>query len=119
MSADAHRFDGITLVDRSRSACLCDVGLPGFSVAWGVAPNGDDVAWLVDEAEFLKGADAQQGNANQVHEQVGPLPAIWRHRIALAPHRCGRARTDGRPCRQLVGAPGRTCAWHSEPASAP
>ena len=117
MSAD--RFDGSTLIDWERSACLCDVGSPGFVAAWSVAPDGEDVAWLVDEAELLKGADAQHGSANQVHEQLGPLPGHWRARVYLSPIRCGRARADGRPCRQLVGAPGRPCAWHSERTNAP
>jgi hypothetical protein len=112
-------FDGFALVDWERSACLCDVGLAGFVVAWSVTADGEDVAWLVNEAELLNGEKAQHGNANRPHEQLGPLPPRWRAAVQCAPYRCGRPRADGRPCRQSVKAPGRSCAWHSERASAP
>jgi hypothetical protein len=112
-------FDGFALVDWDRSACLGDVGSTGYVVAWSVIADGEDMAWLVNEAELLKGGNAQHGSANQVHEQLGPLPELWRHRVALAPYRCGRPRADGRACRQSVKAPGRPCVWHSERASAP
>jgi hypothetical protein len=112
-------FDGFALVDWERCACLCDVGLAGYVVAWSVTADGEDMAWLVDEDALLNGKRAEHGNGDQAHEHHGPLPERWRHRIALAPYRCGRPRADGRPCRQSVKAPGRPCSWHSERASAP
>lgn len=112
-------LDGYVLVDWERSVGLADAGLAGYVVAWCVTADGEDVAWLVNEADLLDGGDAQHGNANQPHEQVGPLPFRWRAAVQCAPYRCGRPRADGRPCRQAVRTPGRSCAWHSERASAP
>jgi hypothetical protein len=109
-------FDRFTFVDYQRSACLCDVGLADYTVALCVTANGENQAWLVSEAE-LGIANTPHGDADQPHEQLGPLPAHWRSMVMLAPYRCGRPRADGRPCRQAVKGPGR-CAWHSERASA-
>lgn len=117
MSGD--RFDGFALVDVERSACLCDVGLAGYVVAWCIAPDGQSAAWLVSDAELLNGENAQRGNPNQPHEQIGRLPSYWRARAARPPHRCGRPRADGRPCRQAVKIAGRPCVWHAERATAP
>ncbi len=36
---------------------------------------------------------------------------------AAARYRCGLPAKTGRPCRQIVGRPGRACAWHRSPAS--
>jgi hypothetical protein len=110
-------LDGFALIDWERSACLCDVGAPGNSVAVAVTADGRDVFWLVDEAE-LHAEHPRHGNADQPHEWTGPLPDRWRHRIAAAPFRCGRPRADGRPCRQAVKAAGRPCCWHAQRASA-
>jgi hypothetical protein len=111
MSAD--ELDRFTFVDVERSACLCDVGLIGYTAALCVTADGEDKAWLVNDA-VLNVANAPHGSADHAHEQLGPLPAHWRHMVALAPYRCGRPRADGRPCRQAVRGPGRTCGWHSE-----
>lgn len=47
------------------------------------------------------------------HELTGPLPPDITARVTSpAVPRCGRPRTDGAPCRSLVGAPGDVCAWH-------
>ena len=110
--------DRFSFVDFMRSACLADVDLPGYAIAWCVNSAGEDQAWLISEAE-LNIPGTTHGDGDQPHEQLGPLPDRWRYRVALAPYRCGRPRADGRPCRQFVGEAGRTCAWHSERASAP
>lgn len=111
-------FDGFALVDRERSACLCDVGMPGHSIAVAVTSTGDTSLWLVDDAAL--GAKHQQwGNDNQPHEQQGPLPEHWRHRVdqVFARRnwpRCGRPRKDGRPCRAPVARHGQHCSWHRD-----
>jgi hypothetical protein len=116
---DSREFDGITLVDWERGVHLDDVGLPGYGVTWCVDTDGQNTVWLVDRDALADGGDSvEHGNANQPHEQLGPLPSIWLHRVALAQYRCGQPRVDGRPCRQAVRGPGRTCGWHSERASA-
>ena len=109
---DAHQFDGFALVDWARSACLCDVGAPGHSLAVAVTDDGRDVLWLIDDAE-LHAEHPRHGDSRQSHEQVGPLPARWRERVAWsAAFRCGRPTKSGRPCRLPVGQAGRSCSFH-------
>ena len=110
--------DRLTLIDSEHTACLCDAGLPGYRAAMCVTADGEVEAWLVNDT-VLGTPNAPHGNADQQHEQVGPLPAQWRHRVALAPWRCGQPRADGRPCRQYVSEAGRACGWHTQRASAP
>lgn len=113
-----NEFDGLSLVDWDRSACLCDVGAQGYSVAVAVTSDGCDALWIVDEAE-LHAEDPRCGNARQLHEQLGPLPAAFRERIWPTP-RCGRStKGTGRPCQIVVSAPGEACGLHSEPRPAP
>lgn len=113
MNDNDHDHDQFkTIVDRKRCVFLCDVGLVGYTNALCIDRRGDEKAWLIDEA--VPGVPrTPHGDADQPHEQLGPLPAHWRHRLALAPFRCGRPRADGRRC-QLVGEPGRACGRHSE-----
>jgi hypothetical protein len=112
MSGD--KFDGFALVDWERTVHLCDVGMPGHVIAVAVTDDGRDTLWIVDEEE-LHAEDPRHGNGDQPHEWTGALPERWRHRVALAPYRCGRrTKTTGRPCRIEVSAPGRACGLHSE-----
>jgi hypothetical protein len=104
--------DGFALVDWERSACLCDVGSVGYVVALFVTTNGEDVAWLVNEAELFNGKDAKQGNGDQLHERLGCLPAAIRERVSSAP-RCGRPTHAGTPCRAKVKALGQACGLHT------
>lgn len=118
MGTASGKFDGLALVDRERSACLCDVGAPGYTAAIAVTDDGRDSLWIVDEAE-LHAKHPRHGNGNQRHEQLGPLPAAVRERISPAP-RCGRpTKATGEPCRQRVSAPGEPCGWHSDRSWAP
>lgn len=101
-----------TLIDGTRSAHLCDVGAPGFFVAMCVTADGSEEAWLVSESD-LNVPGAPQGDPNQRHEQLGPLPDDWSAAVH-SPYRCGHPRaTDGLPCRQAVRQAGQTCAWHT------
>ncbi len=112
-------FDGFALVDWERSACLCDVGAPGHSVAVAVTNDGRDTLWIVDNAE-LHAEQPRHGDGDQPHEWTGPLPERWRRRIALAPFRCSRpTKGTGRPCRIEVSTFGRSCGLHSEWPAAP
>lgn len=104
--------DGFALVDWERSACLCDVGLAGYVVALCVTTNGEEVAWLVNEAEMRNGENTRHGNGNQLHEKLGRLPAAIRERVSPSP-RCGRPTHAGRPCRLRVKAMGQACGLHT------
>lgn len=108
-----NKFDGFALVDRARSACLCDVGAPRHSAAVAVTSDGHDTLWIVDEVE-LHAEHPRHGDANQPHEQLGRLPAVWRRSIVGDP-RCGAPTAAGRPCRMKVANQGDTCAIHSCP----
>jgi hypothetical protein len=125
---DAHAFDGFALVDWARSACLCDVGASGQSVAVAVTDDGSDALWIVDDAE-LHAEHPRHGNGDQAHEQLGPLPAWFRARIAqigapgaaywrevdgrwLPVYLCGRPTKKKRPCRIPVDQAGGACEWH-------
>lgn len=113
---DGRRFDGSALVDWERSACLCEVGLAGYVLALSVTSDGENVAWLVCDAELLNGDKAAFGNADQPHEKLGRLPAAIRERILRAP-RCGRPTRAGTPCRQRVKATGEPCGLHAAGAA--
>jgi hypothetical protein len=106
-------FDGFTLVDWERSVCLCDVGPVGYVLAVAVANDGADTLWIVDEAE-LYAERPRHGNADQPHEQIGPLPAVWRRRLHGDP-RCGAPTAAGRPCRMKVANHGEVCEVHRKP----
>jgi len=106
-------WDGVTFLDRQRSAPLWDVGAPGYLAAVGVDPDGEDVLALVSE-EHLNVENAPQGCADQPHEQTGPLPAVWRRRINGHP-RCGQPTAQGRPCQAGVTSQGDVCRVHRKP----
>lgn len=104
--------DRFALFDWERSACLCDVGAPGHSVAVAVTDDGRDTLWIVDDAE-LHAEHPRCGNGAQPHEQIGPLPERWRERVAWsAAFRCGRPTKSGRPCRLPVDQAGGSCSFH-------
>jgi hypothetical protein len=105
--------DRFSLLDRARSACLCDVGLPDYVAAVCVDVDGADRLWLVSETE-LEAEYARCGRADQPHEKLGRLPHAVRERIWGDTLRCGRPRSNGQPCRQRVKEPGQTCAAHCD-----
>lgn len=104
------------LLDEERSACLCDVGQADYIAATAVDANGSEHLVFVERSAMGDLAVRYDSTCRDVaHEQLGPLPAIWRHRAALAPLRCGRPTKAGRPCRALVADPG-PCSRHRESA---
>lgn len=111
-------FDGFALVDWERSACLCDVGAPGHSLAVAVTDDGRDVLWLIDDAEHPR-----QGDSRQPHEQLGPLPRSVADRIRRrgpdAARMCAGYNKRGLPCKLPVARPGDRCLFHRDRASAP
>lgn len=101
-------------VDHERTACLCGDGLPGFWAAVCVTATGDDVLWLVSVDE-LDAEHPRHGDANQPHEQLGPLPAVWRRRLRIAPngeHLCAAFNKKGLPCGNTVLRAGERCLVH-------
>ena len=106
-----------SLIDNERSACLCDVGAPGYVAAVCVTPDGQDVLWLV-RPELFERDDADLGDVDQSHEKLGRLPAHVRERIWGDALRCGRPTSSGRPCRIRVTNPGDPCGIHARPRCA-
>jgi len=107
------------LIDWDRSVCLCDAGAPGYVVAVCVTRSGDDVLWIVN-ADELDADNPRTGNADQPHEQTGPLPLDYVRRLTIATrqghqrgHRCGRRTRSGTVCRSRVTDPGTACQWHT------
>lgn len=101
------------LVDPNRTACLCDVGAPGYALTVAVDHNGNETLWIIDNGQLgVDGTD--HGNPNQPHEKPGELPQTIRERIRGDRARCGRPRADGKPCRAPAPEPGRGCYWHQD-----
>jgi hypothetical protein len=89
-----------------RSLALQELCLGGgWHAGVGVGPGGDCWPWLIHPDD-----DTPAQHVVPPHEQLGPLPALYRHR--LDQHRCGRPRRDGKPCRTPVARSGLTCANH-------
>lgn len=82
--------------------CLGD----GWHAGVGIGPDGTSWPWIV-----APDTDEPGHRVIPAHEQLGPLPALYRHRISQ--HRCGRPRRDGKPCRTPVAHQGLTCANHT------
>lgn len=114
----AGEFDGFPLFDWERSACLCDVGAPGHSIAVAVTDDGRDTLWMVDDAE-LNAEHPRCGNGDQPHERVGAMPPDVQARVDQAHTRrnwprCGRPKKNGAPCRTPVARHGDHCSWHRD-----
>lgn len=99
------------LIDTDRSARLRDVGAPDFAAVVTVDAAGDEKFWLLSIAAFGR-SDADCGNPDQPHEQIGRLPGEWRERVWGDLARCGRLTGAGQPCRHSVGTPGEPCTQH-------
>lgn len=108
----------ICYIDDARSACLCDVGMPGYVLAVAVDPDGGcDLVlldWSVLDCEVHNVYNPSTPQAP--HEQLGPLPRHWRSRALSL--RCGRPTKTGRPCRALVPRAGDARGWHNESETA-
>ena len=103
------------IIDDSRSACLCDAGLPGIVAA--VCVNDDGHSDLVLIVEVLIGNESATFDPTTPcapHEQPGPLPAEYVDLITRPQRtaRCGRRTKSGALCRTPVGREGDTCFWH-------
>jgi hypothetical protein len=113
--------DNLSYIDERASACLCDVGMPGYVAAVLVAGDGRQDLVLVDE-ELI--GDAQHAynhtTPEAVYDQLGPLPLEFVRRITVSSraHRCGRpTKTTGRPCRIEVSRRGEPCGLHRQQAA--
>jgi hypothetical protein len=107
-------------IDDRRSACLCDVGAPGYVAAVLVAADGRQDLVLVDQELIGDEQHTYDHTTPQArHEQLGPLPAGVRYQVWQVPaHRCGRpTKTTGRPCRIEVTRPGEACGLHRRRAA--
>lgn len=111
------------VLDRHRWSHLSDVGAQGCSVG---------MMLLVDESGQYDGIEVpvmfQPGQTgvydvlctSAPHEQDGPLPDEWRQRVhGPMAFRCGRRRSDGKPCRTQVRHHGDPCAWHRDQPEQP
>lgn len=113
MNERARDLDNAAWLDHERSASLHDVGAPELAAVVGVHLDGS-VLLLIAETARIGDPTAifDAGCADAPHEQLGPLPARWRDRVALAPFYCGRQTLRGTRCRIPVTQPGGTCGWH-------
>lgn len=119
-----------SIVDDSRSACLCNEGLPGIRAVVAVDENGRLDYVLMDQSLGNEGR-FDPSVTHAAHEQLGPLPKKLLDAIAgveaiddrddldaqhfYFPHRCGRpTKTTGRPCRIEVACPDEPCGLHRE-----
>jgi hypothetical protein len=110
-------IDDANLIDPDRIAWLHDVGRPDYVAAVAVAADGTEHLVLAELDAIGDHAARYDPDCPDVrHEQLGTMPAIWRHRVALAPLRCGRPTKIGRPCRSLVTDSGHACPRHRMPA---
>jgi hypothetical protein len=108
--------DNALFVDGRASNFLCDVGLPGYLAATAVNANGDPELWLARE-DMIDAEVQEMGNPAQPHERLGRLPQAVRDRIWGDQLRCGHPRSNGKPCRARVAAPGGVCGVHREKAN--
>jgi hypothetical protein len=105
-------------LDAHRTARLDDVGAAGYLAATVVTEDGQQMFALANASAVNDPAALIDFACREVaHEQLGPLPIRWMHRVALAPARCGRATKAGRPCRTLVSEPGGPCPRHRATAT--
>jgi hypothetical protein len=110
--------ENASLIDDSRTRCLCDVGRDDYIAATAIAADGTEHLVLA-ELDSLGDETVRYdpGCGDVAHEQLGALPPRWAARTTLAPLRCGRRTQAGHPCRILVTRPGDTCTWHRTPTT--
>jgi len=106
----------INWIDPARSACLCDVGMPGYALVVAIDRDGGTDLVLADRS--ILGCSVH--NRYDPTTPAGspraarPVAARWRDRVALSPWRCGRPTKTGRPCRAFVVRAGDACGWHRD-----
>jgi hypothetical protein len=96
------------IIDPARSACLCDVGAPGYQAVLAVDADGNTSLWIADTD--LLGRDDVDHGAIPRHEQLGELPPHVRARL----WRCGHPTETGQPCQLTVDELGGACALHRD-----
>lgn len=116
MAGDSHQ------IDSARSACLCDVGAPGYVAAVAIAADGSQHLILGEVGCFGDERVRYDADCTGVeHEQLGQLPLEFVRRITVSQRkfrcspntlRCGRPTKSGTPCRIAVMFEGEACAWH-------
>lgn len=77
-----------------------------------IASTGETTLWLL-RACVLDRDHQQHGRTDAAHEQLGPLPQIYRRRLRGVPARCGAARRNGQACRNVVARGADRC-WHHD-----
>lgn len=100
--------------DGRSAAYLGHYGDGGGACYWAVmavGPDGDTWPWI---RSAVRGEPGCACPRCAPHERLGPLPHRYTAQLApVAPvARCGRPRTDGKPCRAWVATPGDACWWH-------
>jgi hypothetical protein len=84
----------------------------GWDLVELVDDNGDRWPWISPHHVPASGVDGCACHECAPHEQTGPMGA-W-HVADLMAARCGRPRSNGRPCRSRVRERGEPCYWHRE-----
>jgi hypothetical protein len=101
------------LLDETRSACLCDQGLPEYLAAVAVSPDGTEHLVLVERDSLGDDDVVYDSNCrNARHEGLGKLPREFRDAVWGDVLRCGRPTATGKPCRARVAEPGGVCGMH-------
>ena len=110
---EINRTNGRAIIDHARSAGLSAVGLPNMELAVCVTEDGRADLVLINTT--LVDDDRSTYNPttpDAPHEQQGPLPAEYAHRITARQPHCGRRAKSGALCRTPVVREGDSCFWH-------
>jgi hypothetical protein len=112
--------ENASIIDDSRTVCLCDVGRPGYLAATAVAADGTEHLILAEcDALGDESVRYYPACAAVAHEQLGALPIEYVRRLTIASrrtrgHRCGRRTRSGTVCKMRVPRAGQACEWHRE-----
>lgn len=104
------------LIDPQRSVCLCNEGAEGHRISVALNAAGDEHFVVILDAAVNDVSVRYDAACTAVaHEQLGPLPPLWKSRTWLSPLRCGRpTKTTGAGCRNIVATPGSACRRHQK-----
>jgi hypothetical protein len=73
------------LIDEVRTACLCDVGAPGYLAATAVDPDGQTRFVIADLRRIDDDTARYDRHCRDVpHEQLGPLPLEYVKRLTIS-----------------------------------
>ncbi|WLP89944.1 hypothetical protein [Gordonia sp. NB41Y] len=109
MSDHTSDDDRWKLLDPATRIDLTAVGLPCHELAESVDADGHREYWLILTVGL--DVDGTDHGATQPprHEGTKSLPHDLREHFA---HQCGRPRTNGKPCQQIVSRRGDICPQH-------